>query len=236
MRRDFVANVSHELRTPLTAVLGYIEALRDISPLSTEAAGFLDTISRNAERMERIVGDLLELSRIEAPGFAIEPVEFSLSGLVREVSETFQGMLNLKNQALTMAISEGAGTVVADRDALARILSNLVENAHKYTSPGGHISIEAERSNDSLRLSVSDDGIGVPEPDRPRLFERFYRVDRARSRDSGGTGLGLAIVKHLAEAHGGTAHYEARIPSGSRLVIQLPQANPVLPATGHTDG
>lgn len=225
LRRDFVANVSHELRTPLTAVLGYVEALRDADPASPERSGFLDTISRNAQRMERIVGDLLELSRIESPGFSLQLSEFSLEDLAREIEASFQGLLKEKNQQLSVAIPSTVGTIVADRDGIARILSNLVDNAHKYTPSGGHLTIEAARAKDIVLLTVSDDGIGVPEPNRPRLFERFYRVDRDRSRDSGGTGLGLAIVKHLAEAHGGSAHYEARVPSGSRLVIRLPQVS-----------
>jgi two-component system phosphate regulon sensor histidine kinase PhoR len=232
MRRDFVANVSHELRTPLTSVLGYVEALRDTGPHSPEACGFLDTISRNAERMNRIVGDLLELSRIEAPGFALDLTAFSLGDLAAEVKESFQGILNQKSQSLTVAIPDSMEPVVADRDAVGRILTNLVDNAHKYTAAGGHIMIEAQPKNGEVILSVSDDGIGVPQADRPRLFERFFRVDRARSRDSGGTGLGLAIVKHLAEAHGGSARYEARIPSGSRLVIRLPQPGP---PTAHSE-
>ncbi len=226
LRRDFVANVSHELRTPLTAVLGYVEALRDTATLSQEASSFLDTISRNAQRMERIVGDLLELSRIEAPGFALQLSEFSLDSLAHEVAENFHGPLTDKNQKLSVAIPPTLGTIVADRDGIARILSNLVDNAHKYTPSGGLIRIEAERAGEDVVLSVSDDGIGVPEANRSRLFERFYRVDRDRSRDSGGTGLGLAIVKHLAEAHGGSALYEALIPVGSRFVVRLPRQAP----------
>ncbi|MBI5868244.1 MAG: PAS domain-containing protein [candidate division Zixibacteria bacterium] len=225
LRRDFVANVSHELRTPLTAVLGYVEALRDTASLSQEASGFLDTISRNAQRMERIVGDLLELSRIESPGYSLQLSECSLDSLAQEVAENFHGPLTDKNQKLSVAIPPTLGTIVADRDGIARILSNLVDNAHKYTPPGGKITIEAERAGDDIVLSVSDDGIGVPEEKRSRLFERFYRVDRDRSRDSGGTGLGLAIVKHLAEAHGGSAVYEARVPAGSRLIVRLPQGH-----------
>jgi len=236
MRRDFVANVSHELRTPLTSVLGYIEVLRDTGPHSPEASGFLDTISRNAERMNRIVGDILELSRIEAPGFSLELTAFSLGDLAAEVKESFGGLLNQKSQSLTVAIPDSLEPVVADRDAVGRILTNLVDNAHKYTPAGGHIMIEAQPKNGEIILSVSDDGIGVPQADRPRLFERFFRVDRARSRDSGGTGLGLAIVKHLAEAHGGSAHYEARIPSGSRLVIHLPRPESSAPRTDGTAG
>lgn len=223
MRRDFVANVSHELRTPLTSVLGYLEALRDRLPTDPQTAEFLDTIGRNAGRMNSIVGDLLELSRIESSGFQLNLTSFSLRALAEEVSLSVSTMLCAEHQTLTIAIDASADAITADRNAVLRILTNLVDNAHKYTPDGGQITIAAQRAADEVVLTVSDDGIGVPESDRPRLFERFFRVDRARSRDSGGTGLGLAIVKHLAEAHGGSARYEPVIPQGSRLIIVLPQ-------------
>jgi two-component system phosphate regulon sensor histidine kinase PhoR len=223
MRRDFVANVSHELRTPLTSILGYIEALRDTHP-PAPADTFLDTIARNAERMNRIVADLLDLSRIEAPGYRPEIASFSLRGLIEEVRASLAQALAESAHELVVAIPDDADTCLADRDAVGRILVNLIDNARKY-SPNGHpITVTARRDGTDLILVVADEGIGVPEADRPRLFERFFRVDRDRSREKGGTGLGLAIVKHLAEAHGGEARYEANIPHGSRLVIRLPQA------------
>lgn len=223
MRRDFVANVSHELRTPLTSILGYISALRDASHLEPPASRFVDTIERNAERMNRIVGDLLELSRIEAPGYRPAISSFSLSGLVEEVRMSFAQALGAKEQSLLVAIPEAADLWVADRDAMGRILTNLIDNAAKYSPENSVITISARREDSDTVLEVADRGVGVPEADRARLFERFYRVDRGRSREMGGTGLGLSIVKHLAESHGGSARYEPNQPSGSRLIVRIPR-------------
>jgi len=223
MRRDFVANVSHELRTPLTSITGYIEALHEDKLAPSEREAFLQTISRNAARMNNIVSDLLELSRIEDPDYHPSPVEFSLGAVAEEVRAALANGLQSKGQSLQIAIDSAAARATADRDAIARILLNLIDNANKYAGSGGQIGVRAKREGRSVVLCVEDDGPGVPEADRPRLFERFFRVDRARSRDSGGTGLGLAIVKHLAEAHGGSVHYEPNSPQGSKFVVTLPQ-------------
>jgi len=223
MRRDFVANVSHELRTPLTSILGYVSALRDTQTFAPPATTFLETIERNAERMNRIVGDLLELSRIEAPGYRPTRASFSLSGLVEEMRLSLAQSLAARSQRLVVDIKDEAATCLADRDAVSRILVNLIDNAIKYSPEGMDITVSARRELDSLVLEVIDSGPGVPEADRPRLFERFYRVDRGRSREMGGTGLGLSIVKHLAESHGGVALYEPNSPTGSRLIVVIPQ-------------
>jgi two-component system phosphate regulon sensor histidine kinase PhoR len=223
MRRDFVANVSHELRTPLTAITGYVEALHEEHLAATEREMFLQTISRNAERMNNIVSDLLELSRIEDPDFHPSPVDFALGPVADEIEAALANGVQAKGQTLTIAIEPAAHRITADRDAVARILLNLVDNAHKYSGQQGTIALSARREGPDVALTVSDDGPGVPEADRPRLFERFFRVDRARSRDSGGTGLGLAIVKHLVESHGGTVAYEPEDPHGSRFIVRLPQ-------------
>ncbi|GAB4327633.1 MAG: hypothetical protein Kow0074_23100 [Candidatus Zixiibacteriota bacterium] len=223
MRRDFVANVSHELRTPLTAILGYLEALKDTRLGPNERADFLEIVSRNATRMNRIVADLLELSRIEAPDYKPEVTRFALRPIIEEVGVSVQALMAAKSQTFSTKLDPAVGTIEGDRDAVYRIIFNLTDNAHKYTPDGGHITVVARRHKDDLVLSVEDDGIGVPENDRPRLFERFFRVDRARSRASGGTGLGLAIVKHLAEAMGGTVAYEPNIPRGSRFIVTIPQ-------------
>jgi two-component system phosphate regulon sensor histidine kinase PhoR len=224
MRRDFVANVSHELRTPLTSILGYISALRDSITLPSPASSFVDTIERNAERMNNIVGDLLELSRIEAPGYRPNVSTFSMSGLIDEVRTSFAQMLGARQQSLLVQVPESADQWVADREAMGRILTNLVDNASKYSPDNSVITITSMHEGTDLALAVADAGVGVPEADRPRLFERFYRVDRGRSREMGGTGLGLSIVKHLAESHGGSARYEPNTPSGSRLIVQIPQS------------
>ncbi|MEW5702148.1 MAG: ATP-binding protein [Candidatus Zixiibacteriota bacterium] len=226
MRRDFVANVSHELRTPLTAIIGYVSALRDLGVSGDEAGRFLDTVERNAARMDRIVGDLLELSRIEAPGYQLTRTEFPLPDLLEEIRSNTGHAFDLKRQTLTLETSSAVDRVYADRDALERMLMNLIDNAGKYTPDGGRINISTAFDGDDLVIVVADNGIGVPEADQARLFERFFRVDRGRSRDMGGTGLGLSIVKHLAEAHGGSASYEPNLPTGSRFIIRLPQTRP----------
>jgi two-component system phosphate regulon sensor histidine kinase PhoR len=223
MRRDFVANVSHELRTPLTAIIGYISALRDMGVHASEAETFLDTIERNAARMDRIVGDLLELARIEAPGYQPARAEFALTRLFEDVRAGMRHAVETRRQTLTLDSPPTLDWVSADRDALERMLMNLIDNACKYTPEGGSIAVSAAAEGDDLIIVVADNGVGVPEVDQPRLFERFFRVDRGRSRDSGGTGLGLSIVKHLAEAHGGTVFYEPNLPTGSRFTIRLPQ-------------
>lgn len=224
MRRDFVANVSHELRTPLTSILGYISALRDARQFEPPASTFLDTIERNAERMNRIVADLLELSRIEAPGYLPSRSSFSISGMIEEIRLSLAQVLEVRGQRLNIDIGSDADTILADRDAISRIMMNLIDNAIKYSADGMPISIIVRHEHDYMVLEVADRGVGVPEADRPRLFERFYRVDRGRSREMGGTGLGLSIVKHLAESHGGSAHYEPNSPSGSRLIVRILQA------------
>jgi two-component system phosphate regulon sensor histidine kinase PhoR len=223
MRRDFVANVSHELRTPLTSIIGYVSAMRDTQSFSPPAAVFLETIERNAERMNRIVGDLLELSRIEAPGYRPTRTSFSLPALIDEVRLSLAQALEARKQTLTVDVAPEAATCLADRDAVSRILVNLIDNAIKYSPEVMTITVGARREGDSIVIEVTDHGLGVPEADRPRLFERFYRVDRGRSREMGGTGLGLSIVKHLAESHGGSALYEPNLPSGSRLIVRIPQ-------------
>jgi len=222
MRRDFVANVSHELRTPLTVILGYIEALKDVHLPADERDNFLNTISRNAVRMNRIVADLLELSRIEASDYRPQRSPFSLRALVDEVMTSLHAAVQLKHQSLNARLDPAADTFLADRDAVARILTNLIDNARKYTPDNGEIVVLTAGNDAGLTITVADNGIGVPETDRSRLFERFFRVDRARSRESGGTGLGLAIVKHLAESQGGWARYEPNVPKGSRFIVFLP--------------
>lgn len=223
MRRDFVANVSHELRTPLTAILGYIEALKDTGLPTPERTRFLETISRNATRMNRIVADLLELSRIEDPDYRPDITHFALRPIVEEIATNVQAAMAGKSQTFVTNLDPTIKTIHGDRDAIYRIIFNLTDNAHKYTPDGGHIEVVSCRQDDSIVLIVQDDGIGVPEQDRPRLFERFFRVDRARSRESGGTGLGLAIVKHLTESLNGSVRYEPNVPRGSRFIVTLPQ-------------
>jgi two-component system phosphate regulon sensor histidine kinase PhoR len=229
VRRDFVANASHELRTPLTSVLGYVTALRDSEDLGPGAEAFLDTIERNALRMNRIVGDMLELSRIEAPGYRPDVISFSLQSLAAEIRQSLARALATREQSLLIEIPADSDSCEADRDAVGRILLNLIDNAIKYSPDGQIIELTVRRQGAELILVVADQGPGVPEIDRPRLFERFFRVDRGRSLELGGTGLGLAIVKHLVESHGGSVHYEPNALRGSRFVVRLPQGNTPAP-------
>jgi two-component system phosphate regulon sensor histidine kinase PhoR len=225
IRRDFVANVSHELRTPLTAVRGYVEALLDDPPDPAEARRFLETIARHTLRMERLVRDLLRLARLDAGQESIErlpcPVEPLFGGVVADLTPAIEA----RRQRVVVQVEPGAGTVTGDPAKLHDALRNLVENATNYAPDGGTIVLGASRHADRVRLTVADDGPGIPAADLPRVFERFYRADKARSRstrDPGGTGLGLAIVKHLVGLHGGKVSAATRAEGGAVFTVDLP--------------
>jgi len=221
-RRDFVANVSHELRTPLTAIQGFAETLRDESIDADRRRQFVDVISRNAERLRALIEDLLELSRIEGRTLplALEPVDAAAvtSSLLRDLRP------RLDARSLEASLRGAARPVLADRRALEQVLQNLLDNAVKYTEPGGRIEVRLMNGDGKVRVEVSDTGIGIPERDRSRVFERFYRVEKARSRDLGGTGLGLAIVKHLVQAMDGEVFLSSREGEGTTFTVVLPAA------------
>jgi two-component system phosphate regulon sensor histidine kinase PhoR len=226
IRRDFVANVSHELRTPLTAVRGYVEALLDGDVDEASARRFLETIDRHTLRMERLVRDLLRLARLDAGQEPLErvpcTVESLFTGVTAELSPTIEG----RGQAVVHEIGEDAHTIAGDPAKLHDALRNLLENATNYAPERTTIVMAASRQNGRIALTVADSGPGIPEADLPRVFERFYRVDKARSRggrDPGGTGLGLAIVKHLIELHGGTVRAVNRRDGGALFTIELPE-------------
>jgi two-component system, OmpR family, phosphate regulon sensor histidine kinase PhoR len=221
VRRDFVANVSHELRTPLTAIRGYVEALLD-APGEEDARRFLDVIARHTLRMERLVRDLLRLARLDAGQETIERVPVTLSGLITAVEHDLQSVLEAKQQRIEVALAPDAATVTGDPAKLQDVLRNLIENAANYSPDGGVITVGSQRRDGALVLTVADRGPGVPDADLPRIFERFYRVDRSRSRDPGGTGLGLSIVKHLVELHGGTVIAANRPGGGAIFTVSLP--------------
>lgn len=227
IRRDFVANVSHELRTPLASIRAMAETLQDGALLDPSVADrFLGTIVTEAQRLTRIAEDLLVLSNAESGSPQKKPI--NLSALIDEVVSRFRPQAEKTGITLATAASSEQ-TVNADRDQIEQVLINLIDNAIKYTPAGGHIQVRLDGEGDFVTLLVQDTGIGIMPEDLPRIFERFYRVDKARSRQSGGTGLGLAIVKHIVEAHGGKVMVESQFNHGSTFSFTLParQDSPV---------
>jgi two-component system phosphate regulon sensor histidine kinase PhoR len=223
IRRDFVANVSHELRTPLTAIRGFAETLRGSEVSAEQRRQYLDVILRHADRLTALIEDLLELSRIEGGTreLALEPID--AAALARGLIQDLKPRLDAKRLHAEVR-AEPAPRALGDRRALEQILLNLLDNAIKYSEPGGRIEIFVSGSAAGVRVDVSDTGIGIPEADRARIFERFYRVEKARSRDLGGTGLGLAIVKHLVQSHDGEVFVSSREGQGSTFSVRLPAA------------
>jgi two-component system, OmpR family, phosphate regulon sensor histidine kinase PhoR len=222
VRRDFVANVSHELKTPLTSLAGYAETLAAEAGADTQTGGFARTILSNARRMQRLVDELLDLSRIESGRWQPAPERVDVAVLAREAWAPFAD--RARERRVEFAIDVAApGRLTADPDALRQVFTNLLDNALRHTAAGGRITIAAEAAPGGVALAVTDTGSGI-EPDHlPRIFERFYRADPGRSRDEGGTGLGLAIVKHLVEAHGGRVDARSVVGRGTTIRIFLPQ-------------
>ena len=220
-RRDFIANVSHELRTPLTSIQGYTETLLDSAPESNHAREFLEIIRKNATRMSRLTEDLLTLARVESgeQPFDIQPV--APGELLEEAAQSFREIA--RNQGIEFLVQNSAQTLVsADREAIHQVFSNLIDNALKYGGTGRRIVLGARPRERDVEFFVRDSGPGIPFEHLSRLFERFYRVDKARSRESGGTGLGLAIAKHIVLAHGGTIRAESELNHGSTFLFTLP--------------
>ncbi len=225
VRQEFLSNVSHELRTPLAAITAYTETLIDGGLDDADnALRFLNTIHRNAERMRALVNDVSELSAIESGAVSLSPERLPLRQFVNEVFAGLAPRAARHNVQLDNQVAED-DYVTADRRRLEQIVINLVDNAVKFNHPGGSVTVRAETAADGQHqiIKVRDTGSGIPAEHLPRVFERFYRVDRARSRDAGGTGLGLAIVKHLARAHGGEAYVSSEAGVGSEFSIKLPR-------------
>ena len=227
-RRDFIANVSHELRTPLTSIQGYAETLLDLSTSDNATREFLEIIRKNAARMSRLTEDLLTLARVESGEQRFRMQEIAASQLIREAQQYFAEMAHLQGSDLSIELSEDA-MVKADPEAVHQVFSNLISNAVKYCPPGTPIVIGARQRDSDVEFFVRDTGPGIASEHLPRLFQRFYRVDKARSRESGGTGLGLAIVKHIVLAHGGTVRVESELHHGSRFFFTLPRAESSVP-------
>ena len=221
IRRDFVANVSHELRTPLTAIRGYIEALSEGDASADDNRRFLDIIARHARRMERLVKDLLRLARLDAGQETLELIACDTRALANGVIADVGAAAEARGQQLVLNVAPGAESIRADGAKLHDALRNLVANAIAYAPERSTIAIDAAPENGRVALAVSDQGPGIPEEDLSRVFERFYRVDKSRTRDPGGTGLGLAIVKHLVELHGGAVRVENRPEGGARFTITI---------------
>jgi len=221
VRRDFVANVSHELRTPLTAIKGYAEALLDDAEDADAREKFLDIIHRHATRMERLVKDLLRLARLDAGQEAVELVPCDIAGLLKGVANDFEPIAAQKQQTIDTKVAPEAQTLVTDAAKLHDIARNLVENAVNYTPDGGAIDVGAGIHNGRFQLTVSDTGHGIAPDDLARVFERFYRVDKSRTRP-GGTGLGLSIVKHLVQVLDGEVTASNQAGGGALFTVTLP--------------
>ncbi len=227
MRSDFVANVSHELRTPLTAIRGYVETLLDTPPADPEdGRQFLTIIDRHSERLSRLTEDLLTLSDLESGNIRLMLHALDANQLIQRVLEIFWDRAAKKNIRLTHRPADDLPRLQGDLDRLQQLFINLVDNAIKYTPPGGEVSLTAARTAGKngaaqIEIAVTDTGPGIPEKDLPRLTERFYRVDKARSRDLGGTGLGLAIVKHIVQAHKGELKIESALNKGTTVRVLI---------------
>jgi len=222
-RRDFIANVSHELRTPLTSIQGYAETLLDGVNSAETQRDFLEIIRKNASRMTRLTEDLLILARVESGDKKLQLRAVSPAELLRDASDYFRDHRSDSGMRLDV-VNEGLKMVAADRDAVFQVFSNLIDNACKYASQGGRILIGAHDIEGFVQFYVRDFGPGIASEHLPRLFERFYRIDKARSRESGGTGLGLAIAKHIILAHGGTIAAESELNHGCTFIFSIPEA------------
>ncbi len=223
IRREFVANVSHELKTPLAAIQGAVETLLNGAledpPVSRS---FLSSVQEEAERLRRLVEDLLALAQIESSPVHARREGISVGSFLEEQRGRYEPMARTHEVSLSLEIEDPADRLLVDPEQFAQAVGNLLDNAIKYNQPGGRVIVRAFRKDGSLHLEVEDTGIGIPPEDLSRIFERFYRVDKAHSRQTGGTGLGLSIVKHVAEAHGGSVAVESRPGRGSRFAVILP--------------
>lgn len=223
IRQDFVANVSHELRTPLTTIKGYAETLLEGALKEEVASQFVQVIKRHTDRLTKIVEDLLMLSKIESKEFQLKIEFISLPDFINDVIDFVKEAAEKKEISISQSKITSSQAVGADRNYLEQIFINLLDNAIKYTHEGGKVTISAiEKNKREIQFSIEDDGMGIPREDIPRIFERFYRVDKGRSQELGGTGLGLSIVKHLVQAHGGRVWVESQLGEGSTFYFTLP--------------
>lgn len=223
MRREFVANVSHELRTPLSIFRGYLETLLDDPHQPPgELLRILEIMERHSDRLNALVEDVLSLARLEMPEAELSLSEVNLPDLLHSVMRDWEKRFEARQLKSHLNFPGNLPPLEADESRLQEIIYNLLENAVKYSQPGGTVFLRAEPAGDSVRISVSDQGIGIRPADLPRIFERFYRADKARSRELGGTGLGLSIVKHIAQLHGGTVEAQSEFGKGTTISVLLP--------------
>ncbi|MBM7597730.1 two-component system phosphate regulon sensor histidine kinase PhoR [Virgibacillus halotolerans] len=223
MRKDFVANVSHELKTPITSIKGFAETMLENNMANEKQNNeFLSIIHEESHRMQLLIEDLLTLSRLEREDFFLQLAEVRITELVDEISPIAQHKANDHNLQLTIDVAENL-TLMADKEKVKQIIINLLDNSFSYTPADGHVLLSIHSTAHSIHIEVKDTGIGIAQEMIPRIFERFYRVDKARSRNTGGTGLGLAIVKHIVEVHGGHIDIESEVDKGTSIHVYLPK-------------
>jgi len=223
MRRDFVANVSHELRTPLSILRGYLETLLDDPDQPPgELRRILEIMERHSKRLNALVEDVLSLARLESPGIELNRSEVDLPELLHGIMRDWEKRFATKQLKSHLNFPGNLPRLMADETRLQELIYNLLDNAVKYSKPGGTVSLRAEPAGGSVRISVKDQGLGIPPGDLPRIFERFYRADKSRSAEQSGTGLGLSIAKHIAQLHGGTVEAESELGKGTTISVVLP--------------
>ncbi|OQZ01338.1 MAG: hypothetical protein B6D35_03395 [Candidatus Brocadia sp. UTAMX2] len=223
VRRDFVANVSHELRTPLASIKGYVETLLENDSLRQEdIQEFLRVIMKHSQRLDNLIKDILELSRLDSHDLKTELTLMDVLPCIENISAQYQELCVRKNQTIDLDIPHQIPLIETNEYLFRQLLTNLLDNAVKYTTSGGKIGLKVEPVSTSIRFEISDTGIGIPQEHIPRIFERFYRVDPARSREMGGTGLGLSIVKHIVLLHHGHIQVESTVNAGTTFSITIP--------------
>lgn len=228
MRKDFVANVSHELKTPITSIKGFAETLLDGAAEEKENRDyFLSIIHEESKRIQRLIEDLLILSKLEKDEIQLNFNNIQMTNIIKEINPIMKHALDDKNIDCLVSINPEDVSFDADEEKVKQVLINLLTNAINYTSENGEIVLEVNEEGDNVKITVKDTGIGIDHEALPRIFERFYRVDKARSRETGGTGLGLAIVKHVIEVHNGQIEVESELNKGTTFTVYLPKSQPV---------
>jgi two-component system phosphate regulon sensor histidine kinase PhoR len=224
VRTEFVANVSHELKTPLTSISGFVETLLDGAYKSQDHCRyFLGIIKQETDRMTRLINELLYFSRIEKSGTPLNRTQVDIIEVIMKALSVLQTAINEKRHKVNLELPENIKPILSNEDSLLQIMINLLDNAVKYTPDGGKINIRLEETSDRVSITVADNGVGIADDELDRIFERFYRVDRARSGEIGGTGLGLAMVKHLVKGLEGRITVDSELGKGTAFTVYLPK-------------